>query len=1106
MLDAPPKPAAAKAAASAARPFVGLRPFTFEDRGFFFGRSEQVDVLAGLVATNRLVTVVGSSGSGKSSLIRAGLLPRLAAERVDGAAAWSWIEMRPGEAPIRHLAEALARPNRSAQAGDDDPLADARADRIELVLHESSFGLSEALAMPLGLPGKRCLILVDQFEEVFRFAALRAQQGGDEARALEQRDEATFFIQLLLAAAEDQDFPGRIVLTMRSDFIGDCARFHGLSEAVTQSQYLVPALTRDQRATAVRAPVLHAAGSIEPALVQRVLNDTNEDPDQLPVLQHAMMRCWQRATLEARGGAPALTLAQYLAVGGVQRALSLHAEEVLAELERDQIGGTLPAGTVTKRLFQSLTDTDSQGRVTRRPQSFKALVDVLVDDDAAARAAAEAAMGHVVRRFADPGCSFLRADVDLRDESIVDIGHEALIRRWDRLGRHRERNWVREEQEDGERYRDLLRLARIGGIVPAYELPSFERWWEERRPTRSWAARYSKDASDRLEAAAGVLRESRAAIDRERRKRRQERRNLALVVAAALAVLAFGAYRYWQLQLHAAERQAIAAGEARSRLIAVLGADALDRESANKALLIALYGLEGKDGLPFVPEIEALAYGVLDQLRERMIIPASRYSAHIVFAPDGTLVTMASQVMRFWDPATGRLKRPDLRLPNFGYNLTLSPDGTRALVGGQDQAHIIDLATGATTLLGSRDSSGGPGVFSPDGQLIITGGRSSSPKLWRVERPAGGGAAEYFLARDYAQDDPPLVSATATAFSPQSNFFAVGAEDGVVHLFAADGSPIKDLPYPPYGRGEEGGNRNVVSLVFDPNDANTLLAVYPSLAYLWNLDQQSGLPLPEHKGVLLRGAFSPDGNYVATGSGEGLVHLWNRRRLRPDTVMLLRAGLGNIRSLAFSPKPPYMLATASDHGEVWLWDVQSALSRGVTPAADEPPKAPPPTAALETATMTVDAVRREVVVTSSHPGDPPRTLHLPSATKPPELVAMSADRSWVALAPREGQVLLFDVRASDRPIAVLGESSARWRQLDFADKPDRLVATTPSGRERAWRYFPDRQGLIDFAKLALPTEDGRTVALSPGELCKLRGTFGVLAVASRHDATRSGCE
>src|SRR5262249_36003702 len=154
---------------------------------------------------------------------------------------------------------------------------------------------------------------------------------------------------------ESDNCPCTILLTMRSDFIGECARFHGLSEAVTETQYLVPALTREQRAAAIRGPVNRAGAEIEPSLVQRLLNDTNEDPDQLPVMQHALMRCWQHAfrTTEA-GAATKLAVSDYQTIGGIEGALTQHGDELLESLGQPQ--GPPQLGIANENRFASLAE------------------------------------------------------------------------------------------------------------------------------------------------------------------------------------------------------------------------------------------------------------------------------------------------------------------------------------------------------------------------------------------------------------------------------------------------------------------------------------------------------------------------------------------------------------------------------------------------------------------------------------------------------------------------------------------------------------------------------------------------------------------------------
>ena len=277
------------------RPFIGVRPFEYSDRKYFFGRDNELEVLERKLKQNRFVAVVGRLGCGKSSLISAGLRPRF--EKV--ADHRCWIEIRPGESPIRELSVGLV-----SLLGETGDLSEAWADRFERVLTKSSFGLGEALALISARrerKGSRVLLFVDQFEELLRFADARTKRKFGSAAATERREEATKFVRLLLTAMKSPRLPLDIIVSIRSDFIGDCARFHGLPEAVSRSQFLVPDMTRVQREDVIRKSIQLVGGQIDPALVQRALNDTNDDPDQLPNLQRAMMRCWKRA-LSRQGG------------------------------------------------------------------------------------------------------------------------------------------------------------------------------------------------------------------------------------------------------------------------------------------------------------------------------------------------------------------------------------------------------------------------------------------------------------------------------------------------------------------------------------------------------------------------------------------------------------------------------------------------------------------------------------------------------------------------------------------------------------------------------------------------------------------------------------
>jgi WD40 repeat protein len=894
--------------ANYAHPFIGMRPFAYADRDFFFGREEQVNTLERLIQQNRLVSVLGTSGSGKSSLIKAGLLPRLMQSRVD---AWLWSEMRPGESPVRNLAELLARIGESTAHSLSDPVTQGRITRIELWLRESTFGIRRALSFVPASQDHILLILVDQFEEIFRFADLRSREISDPTLAAEQRDEATFFIQLLLAAAADDGLKIRICLTMRSDFIGDCERFHGLSESVTSSLYLVPAMTRGQRARAIQDPVELAGGYIEPDLVQRLLNDTSEDPDQLPVLQHVLMQCWNRALAlsEEERRRPELALVDYLAVGGVESALSKHADAVLARIARPpKATQNLPSlHIVAKRIFQALTNVDDQGRAVRRPQRIEQLVSLLLSEPTQThtRLATREAVIRVLQTFGDPRCSFLRLPNELRDDAIVDIGHEAFIRRWEQLGGMEPDSWIREEQEDGERFRDLLRFAQHRSSIAARELPLFEGWWKRRNPTRFWALRYSRDGIDRFDEAKKVLQRSRWAL-------------LARQAIYAVVVIGLVSIPSWILYSTYAREQETKAAQARlveetkaaqARLVGVLALKELERNGPTNALLHVIYGLQPEQALPFVPELEAAAYGALQHLHERRRISGSTTEspAAVRFLTNGNLVTIAGDEVHFRDPATayprdGQIREvAGFRLPTSTAISTMSVNPTRRfiVIGSWDQTYIFDTTSKQEISLGGGGLSlqTGPGTLSPDGKYILTGGFAAPPRLWRGPSITQPDLNDAFYSRplvDFGNGTPSLPAGTALAFSKDSRYFAIGDRDGRVHIYDialcrfVDGpglgecTAIMELDYRDILGLKKGVGvpQTVISISFDPEDSSVLLATHFGGVYLWKLEMTGrasrGIVAPGGRGGgITRGAINSNGTLIAVGSSDGRLKVWD---------------------------------------------------------------------------------------------------------------------------------------------------------------------------------------------------------------------------------------
>jgi hypothetical protein len=260
-------------------PYPGLRPFQQDEAHLFFGREPQVEDMLARLEEHRFLAVIGTSGCGKSSLVRAGLIPALEQGFLsDAEPGWRIAVMRPGRAPFGHLTTELLQ---DAALGRERHHTSEAASLLQATLRRGPLGLVEAVRESHLPEGLNLLLVVDQFEEIFRYR--------DRATNV---NDADAFVNLLLASAQSRqsDVPIYVVITMRSDFIGDCVLFPDLPEAINDSQFLTPRLTREQYRAAIVEPALVVNGQLAEPLVHRLLNDLRGEPDQLPVLQHALMR------------------------------------------------------------------------------------------------------------------------------------------------------------------------------------------------------------------------------------------------------------------------------------------------------------------------------------------------------------------------------------------------------------------------------------------------------------------------------------------------------------------------------------------------------------------------------------------------------------------------------------------------------------------------------------------------------------------------------------------------------------------------------------------------------------------------------------------------
>jgi WD40 repeat protein len=1023
-----------------------LRPFDTADADWFFGRDREAAALAHRLAAVRFTAVVGPSGSGKSSLVNAGAVPAL---RADG---WRTVVARPGFAPLARLADALSR------ASKEERLATARRDRFEAMLRASAFGVTEAVAA-LGAEAERLLLVIDQFEEVFRF--------GEDAEGPLQaamREEGRAFIELLLTAAQAPGAALHVCITMRSDYFGNCAAFAGLAEAISESQFLVPLPRREQLEAAIRRPVERAGAEIAPGLVQRLLVDAGEEHDPLPLLQHTLRRLW-----EASSGTPRrLTADEYGKIGRIAGSIHTRAEAVLTDL-----GKTAPVDLITaERVMKALTHLDDRGRATRRPARRSALMALVRDTPGVPARDADASLGRVIGAMSAEANSFLRPDED--SDSEVDIGHEALIRSWQRLsgtGRNFVAGWLREEMEDGQRWRGYVQRCEERTYLSRNAQKGFARWVAQHRIGGVWSERYG----DRW---AGVV-----AFHRTSRLRTRAR--IAVGALALLIVIAAPAVPLQQAydRQQAAEREELRS-ERLGNLALAAEARAISHEGdARTGALLARAALPagGANDDRYVDAAEvALADALAHPIEVMRLLGRSGTAWSAAFSPNGKHIVSASDdtTVRLWDAATGQPIGEPLRgHTNIVERAVFSPDGRR----------IVSASDDTTLRLWNADSGqpigeplrGHTGIvftaaFSPDGRRIVSASDDTTVRLWDAAtgQPIGQplrGHTQAVEGAAFSPDGQRIVSASldktlrlwdattgrpigeplrghtgavyVAAFSPDGRRIVSASQDTTLRLWdAATGQPI--------GGPLRGHTDRVIDAAFSPDGRRIVSASWDDTLRLW--DALSGQPIEEplrgHTDPVMTAMFSPDGKRIVSASQDATLRLWDAT---PSQLICepLRGHTGAVRSAAFSPDGKRIVSASGDN-TLRLWDAISGKPMG------EPLRGHTDT--VENAAFSLDGKR---IVSASDDG----TLRLWDAISGQPIgeplrghtgavvsAAFSLDGKRIVSASGDNTLRLWDATTGQSIGEPLRGHTDTVENVTFSPDGRRIVSASDDGTLRLW--------------------------------------------------------
>ena len=968
-------------------PFPGLRPFEFDENYLFFGREEQVAQLLSRLGNTRFLAVVGASGSGKSSLVRAGLLPELHGGTMTGTSiAWELAIMRPGGDPLTNLAESLVDSGLFGEANEENVL------QTRATLSRSGLGLIEAYRQSNIEKGSNLLLLVDQFEEIFRF-----RQSGAKAS-----QEAAHFIQLLLETSRQSEVPVYIILTMRSDFLGDCAEFAGLAEAVNEGEYLIPRLNRKQRTRAIEGPVKVGGAEISPRLKQQLLNDIGDDPDQLPILQHALMRMWEHWQTHAEPDQP-LDLEHYDAIGRMTEALSRHADEVYAELPDDA------HRQLCMKLFKAITEKQADGRGIRRPLPFGEINEISGQQREQLMAVIDA-YRPAGRTFIMPG-----EQVTIHDQTIIDISHESLMRVWNRL-----KDWVREEADSARIYVRLCETAELhnrseAGLYRDPDLKIALAWREQHKPNAQWAQRINEsfdlsmefldDSKEDFEAEQRAKEEARkreleqaqALAEAEQKKAEVERKSAKrnkvfaafLFALASLAIILALQANKAKKQAVASEKQAVESEVKAKNALSdaqLIEAERLVDENAPQAAIALLtkshrenpeysilleraFSIADTQKIPFYEgELVDNKAHVMLWINRGFQYDLNEHTAAMLHKEKG------NSFVSVYDLESGNMlfRTPKLE---FAETVDYSPDGKHLVVacktieGNWDGVIVYDVKTGKEVRkLETTPSLAIFGAVSNDLNDVVAGTDKGevfhwdhtketkgkilqvNDKIWEVKiHPvkrsvaiieSKGHASYKFYYKDLESEGAPKLLYTSPddqqrfmvgcRFSPSGDYLALwGGSVHVGSFIIYDGGTVEEL-----FMDETAHTRAIFSLRFSPDESVFATCSTDKTVRLWN--QQTYKTEGEvllHKAEVWNGEFSPDQSRFATLTSDGSVGVWSTKTktLTHDYVK----HNSPLALTAFSKDGKSVYAGLTD-GKIHKWSIAEGARLPVLISHEEP--------------------------------------------------------------------------------------------------------------------------------------------------------------------------
>ncbi len=860
--------AAGHSVGTVANPYKGLRAFTEADASDFFGRQRLTERLLGRLAdpAQRFLAIVGPSGSGKSSVVRAGLLAAVRRGDLPGSERWFIAEMTPGTDPFEELETALLR-----------VAVNPPATLVEQLVRDQR-GIARAVRRILPGPAAELVLAIDQFEELF---------------TLVSRDERDRFIEHLVSACLDPGSQLRVVVAMRADFYDRPLAYPSLAGLFTQSMETVHPMTPAELEQAVSGPAARVGVAVEPELEVQVAADVADQPGPLPLLQYAM------TVLFDRRADALLTLDGYQEIGGVSGALARRAEGSFTSLDDD-------GRSTARQMFLRMVAPGAAGGATRRRVTRAELTGIEDRRDVEA----------VIETFASGRLLTLDHDPATRAPT-VEIAHDALLSEWPRL-----RDWIEQAREDLRLGRRLAAAAAEwsesgeddGYLLSGSRLAQFETW--------SGSAGVALTGTERRFLEAGLhRREEAAAAEQERRHReleleqRSARRLRILVAVLAISTVVAGALVVVaRSQTRRAEHN-LAVSTGRALTAEAVASLEVDPELSALLALEAARVVREVDEPVLRETVEAVHRAVL---ADRMVVAVEGGAGG--FSPDGSLLVTADAGTVFggsrgqgrltvWDSVTGEQEFTLEGHVEGTTDAAFDPTGRLIASASLDgTARIWDAADGSQLHMLSGHSGWLTSVsFSRDGSELLTGAIDGTVRRW--DSTSGAEVAVYSFDS--------IVTSVATAADGR---IGVGLDTSGAAVLDAGGGELFRLT------GHTGG---VCGVAFGPEAKVIATGSQDGTARLWDTESGALLYVVEgHSGPVCGVDVSPDGRYLATGAEDGTARVWDLATGR--AVLVLYGHRAGIASVQFSPDGRFLASASGDKTtRIWEVDPGGSREDGV---------------------------------------------------------------------------------------------------------------------------------------------------------------------------------